>query len=652
MSRARWIALSLLAALSSGLPAAAQKPDLTAAALSAQWQVSAKAYGEQLPLASTLRDAAATLAPLGARLRAHDTNALAAVAKVLVTRGFQVDEEARIQVVVSGEDLDSELPKGFIEGYGGLRGSSWLNQHVVWMPADALEPLARALPAGYFVRPAWPLNEDATGGECAYAMNTVNYQNYGLKGQGVVIGIIDGGFSNLASAIASGDVPPVGQILSIIDYINTNFSATVAFISARGTSHGTEVFEGAADNAPSANYRLYRTGNAVDLGLAIQHAISNGVDLLSMSQSFYAPDTQTGPGDGWYDNTGLACLAALAAASNDIPFFVSAGNRAGSHWKGNMNYGPDADNEHDWEDGDEFLSINFNVGGGALFYLSWEPAASRDYDLYLWSAPTTNSVLFASSVNSTNNIYESFSYKPTVGGLPAWIQVVRRGGVPGPIELFVHANGGGVSAFEYPVAESSATSPSNADHPFVISVGAVNWTNYASSAGSTGIIESFSSRGPSNSGRVLPDICAPDGNTTFVGGGPFFGTSDATPEAAGATAAFWSSVPTMSASGIVHLVRYTSEALKDFGDPGKDNIYGHGGLFLYAYRTNTIWVDRRAGNTTDATDRPFYHMAAAQSNATAGGRTVILGQSYPEPIVLNKAQRIETIVNPARIAKP
>ena len=45
-------------------------------------------------------------------------------------------------------------------------------------------------------------------------------------------------------------------------------------------------------------------------------------------------------------------------------------------------------------------------------------------------------------------------------------------------------------------------------------------------------------------------------------------------------------------------------------------------------------------------------MAAAQSNATAGGRTVILGQSYPEPIVLNKAQRIETIVNPARIAKP
>ena len=119
------------------------------------------------------------------------------------------------------------------------------------------------------------------------------------------------------------------------------------------------------------------------------------------------------------------------------------------------------------------------------------------------------------------------------------------------------------------MASSSLGSP--ADAASVMAVGAIYqgyWT--------TGPQESFSSRGPTNDGRIKPEICGPDGVASHTRG-RFWGTSAATPHVAGAAALVLSKNPSYSVAEL--WIVLTSLAI-DMGSPGKDNIYGHGRLNL------------------------------------------------------------------------
>lgn len=597
-------------------------------------------------LDSTLQRLAGQMEPQRAALARQEKGAVQSAREQFEQKGLKADAQARIQVVISGADHSGSLPKGLLKKFGGERMLSWRNQHKVWIPVPALKGLAAALPDGFFIRPVDPPTLDQVGGEGANVMNTTNYLASGVGGQGVVLGIIDGGYSNLNQTVTSGDAPPAGQILTIQDYNRTNFNISVNAVSALPGDHGTKVLESAFDHAPNANYILYIATDPVDIGLAVEHAVSNDVDILCMSQSRYPYQVQTTPGEGWFDNSGLACLAAQVAASNDIPFFVSAGNRATTHWKGPYN-NPTPDSFHRWAGGDTLLSVDIDGNEGARFSLAWQPVpfGNADYDLFLLDSNGTA----ASSTNAGGDVFEGFWYSnPSSNDTTFEVFVTHNSGFSGDLELFVH---GAASNFEFPVPESSTTSPSNTDDPLVISVGAINWTNYSAVAGTTNIIEGFSSRGPSNSGMILPDITGPDAATTFIDG-QVFGTSYATPAAAGAAAALWSASPGLSAEGLVYLIKAKAAALKDWGDPGKDNIYGEGGFLLYPYHTNTLWVDARSGNSANDPGEPFASISAAQSNAFSGGRTVFFGQSYDETLSLDVPQRYETILVPARVGAP
>jgi subtilisin family serine protease len=100
-----------------------------------------------------------------------------------------------------------------------------------------------------------------------------------------------------------------------------------------------------------------------------------------------------------------------------------------------------------------------------------------------------------------------------------------------------------------------------------VTVGAVHFESLG--------LESFSSQGPTADGRTKPDLSAPDGVST-ASDSPFFGTSAATPHAAGAAALLLSANPSFSLSRL----RQALEEATQSGGRRKDNQTGFGPIDL------------------------------------------------------------------------
>lgn len=358
-----------------------------------------------------------------------------------------------------------------------------------------------------------------------------------------------------------------------------------------------------------------------ELGNAVTRCITNGVDIITHSKSYYNL--------GWSDNTGAANTAALNAVNNGLLFFTSCGNRAQTHWKGEFE-DDDSDNWHEWSGTDEQNNRTAANGDFIKVDLSWNPVANSDYDVYIYRA-SDNTVLGTAGTNS-GTTFETASWTNNTGASVGIYIAVRKVGTASPtFEIFSHDDG---NAYEYQVASSSNTSPSNNTNNNIISIGAVNTTNYASAAGTAGIIMNYSSQGPTNSGNLAPKASAPTNTTTVAYGGAFGGTSCATPNAAGMAAAFWSAHSYLDNTGVRQILFRKADLFKDWGTNGSDNIYGWGGLFLYDRITNSRYLYRGGGNSTGLADRPFYTFSQAQNGTPDNGTVLILGGTYPENLVL------------------
>ena len=106
--------------------------------------------------------------------------------------------------------------------------------------------------------------------------------------------------------------------------------------------------------------------------------------------------------------------------------------------------------------------------------------------------------------------------------------------------------------------------PADADH--ILTVGALNMEKKNAP---------FSGVGPTQDGRVKPDVMALGSPTALISGRGTIvrdmGTSFSTPVVAGLVACLWQALPQMSALEIMELVRKTSDSYQK-----PDNIYGYG----------------------------------------------------------------------------
>lgn len=472
--------------------------------------------------------------------------------------GFRVDAE-RLRVEIVGPVTSGPLPTRRITDLGGTVTGFYAGRTAAWVPIDALESLALSVPATHFVEPAGlGLVAHAWEGQGPTVMHSGAYRDDGYDGAGIKIAVIDVGYAGLTQSEDSADAP---SVYATYDYVGNGLK------NPADGAHGRFVVETVYDHAPAASYVLMKVTGQTDVGLAVQDAIAEDVDIIVMSLGWWP---------SWADDGDTAAIAANAAGQAGILFMNSVGNEALEHYRGAFT-DPDNDGLHNWNANDEALSVTVPANTTVTIRLSFNPAGgNHDYDLLLMS---NNGQQVLASAATPGEVSETIILtNPNNFNIPGNLVVQRIAGPGTTIEIYST----NLTWNEYAVAAGSIMSPSNATHANVVSVGAVPQDLYGAAKYTGGINADYSSRGPTNGGAQAPDICAPTGTSTSFSPS-FIGTSCACPNAAGVVACLWSVNPAATAAQVRDLIYQWAAAGKDWGAPGTDPVYGRGGVHFPAY---------------------------------------------------------------------
>jgi len=383
--------------------------------------------------------------------------------------------------------------------------------------------------------------------------------SYGYTGSGVNVAVIDVGFDRLNDAINQNELPN-----NVVKIDCTGGSCVSAGFASETEEHGTAVAEIVYDMSPGANLYLIKVDDTLDLWYAKDYAISHGIDVINSSVVAF----NTNFYDGACYSPNPVCTA-NDAYNHGILWVNAAGNQAKRHYK--ATFTGSGDEWHNVSANNEYIKIEDNASDKILVYLTWDawPTTNQDYDLELYDSS------FNSVTNSHNHQAlsaqaptEEINIQSPGGDCYLRIQKIS---TTSDHSLELYSVNHDLSPV---VASYSLANPADADG--AMAVGAINQTLWT-----TGPQETSSSRGPTNDGRIKPDICGPDNVSNYVynlvWGTHFSGTSAATPHVAGAAALILDKYPGYS---VLQLWNALTSSAIDMGDPGKDNIYGCGRLNL------------------------------------------------------------------------
>lgn len=430
-------------------------------------------------------------------------------------------------------------------------------------PATSLLALSE-LPGVGFVRKPYRPHPLATISEGAQRIGAPANHRAGVTGRGVKVAVIDVGFRG-ADRLPE-DMPESWRTR---DYTGEGIYSGDEH---RRHRHGTACAEIVYDVAPDAELYLLKVDDLLDLENAKDFCIREGIEVISHSAGWL--------GTGFGDGRGLACDIANDAADNGILWVNAAGNAAGSHYTGPWS-DSDSDGWHNFadENDDELLNVHAAAGDSIQVILTWDdfPATAEDYNLHL----------FFIDADSTDLVGESTTVQDGDGSDPVeWIKyIVERSGDYGiSVSKMEGARAERLKIWSYnqdfeehAVARNSIGIP--ADARGAMAVGAVFHRFW-----DRGLVEFYSSRGPTTDGRIKPDLIAPTGVSTvsygrlnIQRGQGYFGTSASAPHVAGAAALVKSANPSFSHTDLWNAL---IAAAVDIGSSGTDNDSGHGKLVL------------------------------------------------------------------------
>lgn len=383
------------------------------------------------------------------------------------------------------------------------------------------------------------------------------------NGRGLIIAVLDLGFgSRIPDLQARGELPPAARLQSQSFDAAWGLAGRNAYGNA--TSHGELVAQTVYDYAPAARYLLVNYHSEQDFQAAVEWLIVQHADVVVHGNSFL---------EGPFDGTGDAARAVDRAAEVGITWLNSAGNYARRHWAGT------------WADADTDAVLDWPVTPGwtfsraaqspITFALSWPDAPGSeisDLDLVLERANVDGSWTEVASSRDRQSTGARPAERIT-GYLPPLdgdfrIRVLLASGPPPVGDLTLFSREIDLEGIGDP-APSSIPTPGDAAGS--ITVGAVDWRDNA--------LKPYSSRGPTNDGRLKPDVVAPTNTRvlTAVGARGIGGTSNAVPNAAGAVALL---IAARRAEGLTptpaEVADLVTTTALDLGDPGPDQAFGWG----------------------------------------------------------------------------
>ncbi len=169
--------------------------------------------------------------------------------------------------------------------------------------------------------------------------------NIGLRGQGMQIAVLDGGFYNYTTLKAFDSINLNGQVLSTWDFVARNANV------AEDHPHGMQCLSTIAANipgqfigkAPKAAFHLYRTEDVsseypveeFNWVCGAERADSAGANLISSSVGYYDFDKPifNYTYSQLNGNTTLSAIGADIGAKKGLLIVNAAGNEGGNSWK-------------------------------------------------------------------------------------------------------------------------------------------------------------------------------------------------------------------------------------------------------------------------------------------------------------------------------
>ena len=416
----------------------------------------------------------------------------------------------------------------------------------------------------------------------------------GPDGSGVKVGVISIGANNIATAQATGDLPPG---ITVFPFPGSCSPAEWGVVCDEGTA----MLEIVHDLAPGAQLGF----GAADTVLAFIQRIS---DLANTFGADVIVDDLGAFGEPFFEDGPLA--DAVAAVADNLVYVTSAGNGALEHYEAGYLGTPDpyglTGDVHNFGGAagggsDLTMDVRIDPGQAILVFLQWNDpfgGSANDYDLFLLNQAENDSVcVFDGSTcfpfstefqtGTQDPIEAVFFFNSTGVPVTGKIVVNRFAGVTRRLEMFVLGGHFPTAIQQYNVPDGSIFG--HAGVPSALATGAIS-ACASEHAGDelfacsplNDIIEPFSSRGPAEiffPGHVVrpkPDLTGIDGvSVSGAGGFPdvFYGTSGTSPHAAGVAALLKEISPTAAPAMIFDALKNSAV---DLGVAGTDNIYGAG----------------------------------------------------------------------------
>jgi len=512
---------------------------------------------------------------------------------------------------VDGEVVQARMPAATVDDLALADGVEFVRAPMAVGRPPAERPGARTLRTD--VGPG----QGPTIGENVGLTNAASWQAAGISGA-VKVGIIDYFNFGLWKPSEAGPVPDAAHRFCLDtaddgdDVCAQSHSSPIN--NHDGYEHGVAVAEVLRDVAPGAELYLATTSTVSDLQAAIDFFATNGVHIItrSLGAAFDGPGDGNGPLDAVVDY----------AAARSITWFNSAGNDA--MWGYARIVVPDdlsaTDGYVDFDSGPDVDTLLRISSPCVLFdgvrWSDWYVGAGQrtDYSVELF-APTSNPDVSGHTENYNPTVLTSIGTADTDQGAGAppleladgfacagnsygtdggimYMRIHRRPGtavVGTPDSLEIGVGEGYLEAGRWQAAYSADKPVVDSRNPALVAVGAVDPAN---GNGSPEAIGAYSSQGPTNDGRIKPDVSTPSclANTIYAPS-CFSGTSASSPTAAGMAALLLDAGVALPGVPLASAVKhFTFDRPFTSGGPpdGPDNKYGIGQVQLPTPPPNRI----------------------------------------------------------------